>query len=193
MNKSPTFYSEDNKGNKLRRLIVLSDLWGKSKSDWFAQYETILKSQYEIIFYDCRELAEIHLSDLTEDQIHQQFTNGGIEKAVKALIENEKETVDVLGFSIGGLIGWKTIFEGLKVENLFALSATRLRYEKQHPNCKINLFYAENDQYKPDEEWFTELEIEMNIYKNQEHYFYSNKEIVMEVTKVIIDQTKLKR
>lgn len=193
MQNSPLVSCDDQKIIKKRKLIVLSDLWGKSKSDWFAEYETLLKGQFDIVFYDCRELAELDLSYFPEEQIHHQFTNGGIEKAVKSLLEKEQERVDVLGFSIGGLIAWKTVFEGLKVENLFALSSTRLRYEKQHPNCKVNLFYAENDTYKPNEEWFTELQIEMNIYEEQDHYFYSDKEIVIEVCKIIIDQANPKR
>jgi hypothetical protein len=177
----------------MKRLIVLSDLWGKSKSDWFIQYETILKSHFEIVFYDCCKMAEIDLSDFSEDKIHHQFTNGGIERAVKALVENEKGNVEVLGFSIGGLIAWKAALEGLKVGSLFALSSTRLRYETKHPKCAINLFYAENDKYKPTEDWFKKQNLKMNIYKEQEHYFYSSKEIAIEVSKKIIEQTKPNR
>ena len=174
----------------MKRLIVLSDLWGKSKSDWFVQYETILKSEFEVVFYDCCKLGEINLSDFSEDKIHQQFTNGGIERAVKTLLENEKGNVDVLGFSVGGLIAWKAALEGLKLMNLFALSSTRLRYENKQPTCEINLFYAEKDKYKPSEEWFRKLNIEITIYKEQDHYFYSNKEIASEVSMKIIEITK---
>jgi pimeloyl-ACP methyl ester carboxylesterase len=177
----------------MKRLIVLSDLWGKSKSDWFVQYETILKSEFEVVFYDCCTLGEIDLSDFSEDKIHQQFTNGGIERAVKTLLENEKENIDVLGFSVGGLIAWKAALEGLKVRSLFALSSTRLRYEEKQPKCAINLFYAEKDKYKPSEEWFRKLNLEMNIYKEQEHSFYCNKEIASEVSKKIIEITKPNR
>lgn len=177
----------------MKRLIVLSDLWGKSKSDWFVQYETILKSEFEIVFYDCCKLGEIDLSEFSEDKIHQQFTNGGIERAVKTLLESEKGNVYVLGFSVGGLIAWKAALEGLKIMNLFALSSTRLRYEDKQPNCEINLFYAEKDKYKPSEEWFKKLNLEINIYKEQEHYFYSYIEIASEVSKKIIELTKPNR
>lgn len=50
-----------------------------------------LKSHFEIVFYDCHKLAEIDLSDLSQEKIHQQFTNAGIERAVNALLDNEKK------------------------------------------------------------------------------------------------------
>jgi dienelactone hydrolase len=98
-------------------------------------------------------------------KIHEQFTNAGIERAVKALLDNEKKNVGVLGFSVGGLIDWKAALERLQVGSLFALSSTRKRHEEKQPTCAINLFYAENDRYKPTEEWFRKLNIEMNIWK----------------------------
>ena len=73
----------------MKRLIVLSDLWGKSKSDWFVRYETILKNEFEIVFYDSCELGDIDLSDSSEDRIHQQFAHEGIERAVNKLLENK--------------------------------------------------------------------------------------------------------
>lgn len=172
----------------MKRLIVLTDLWGKSKSDWFVQYEAILKSHFDIVYYDCCNLAAIDMSNPTEDKIHQQFTNGGIERAVKTLLEIEKKNVDVLGFSIGGLIAWKAALEGLKVRSLFALSSTRLRYEENPPKCAINLYYAENDKYIPTTDWFKKLNIDVNIFQNQDHYFYSKEEISIEVCKKILNK-----
>lgn len=174
----------------MNKLIVLSDLWGKRRSDWINQYVAILENHFEVIFYDCCELAEIDLSDYSEDKIHKEFTNGGIERAVKAILDKEKGNINVLGFSIGGLIAWKAILDGLKAESLTAISSTRLRYEDKRPECKINLFYAENDEYKPIDDWFKKLNLEMNIYKEEEHEFYSNKEIAIEICSKIISITK---
>ncbi|ASS49496.1 MAG: hypothetical protein A3D31_02735 [Candidatus Fluviicola riflensis] len=172
----------------MKKLIILSDLWGKRKSDWMNDYVTILENHFEVEFYDCCELAEIDLSDYTEDKIHRQFTNGGIDRAVKALLDKEKDTINVLGFSIGGLIAWKAILGGLKAESLTAISSTRLRYEDKRPECTINLFYAENDLYKPLEDWFHTLNIEMNLYKEKEHDFYTKKEIAIEVSNILVQE-----
>ena len=159
----------------MNKLIILSDLWGKRKSDWINQYVTILENHFEVIFYDCCELAEIDLSDYSEDKIHQEFTNGGIERAVKAILDKEKGNINVVGFSIGGLIAWKATLGGLKAKSLTTISSTRLRYEDKRPECEINLFYAENDEYKPIDDWFKKLNLEMNIYKEEKHEFYSKK------------------
>ncbi len=174
----------------MKRLIVLSDLWGKGKSNWFVEYEKILKKHFDICFYDCCELAEIDLYDLSEEKIHFQFINGGIERAVKALLDKEKGKIDLLGFSIGGLIAWKATVDGLKVGHLSAISATRLRFEEKKPKCSINLFYGENDKYKPSEEWFRKFNIEMNIYEKQKHCFYNDKKTAIDVSKKIIEQSE---
>lgn len=173
----------------MNKLLILSDLWGERKSNWLNQYITILENHFEIVFYDSCELAGIDLSDFSEDKIHKQFINGGIESAINSLLKKEKGEVDVLGFSIGGLIAWKAALEGLKVRNLFALSSTRLRYEEKCPHCAVKLFYAEKDEYKPSEEWFRKLNLEMNVWKEQEHYFYGKQEIAIKVSQKIIEQT----
>lgn len=172
----------------MKKLIILSDLWGKKKSNWVNDYVTILENHFEVVFYDCCELAEIDLSEYSENKIHQQFINGGIETAVNAILNKEKGNMNVLGFSIGGLIAWKSILRGLKADSLTAISSTRLRHENNRPTCTIKLFYAENDLYKPTEDWFHNLNIEMNIYKEEEHDFYTKKEIAIEVSNIIVKQ-----
>lgn len=156
------------------------------------QYLSVLEGHFEIEFYDCCELAAIDLTVYTEDSIHQQFTNGGIERAADALLEHESGKVIVLGFSVGGLIAWKAALGGLQVERLFALSSTRLRYEEKRPMCATHLYYAENDKFRPTEEWFRKLNLEMNLYSGQEHYFYSNEAIAMDVGRKIIELSTAK-
>ena len=174
----------------MKKLIILSDLWGKRESDWINHYVTILENHFEVTFYDCCEMAEIDLSEYSEDKIHQQFTNGGIERAVKAILDKEKGNINVLGFSIGGFIAWKAILDGLKAESLTAISSTRLRYEDKRPECVINLFYAEKDAYKPIDDWFSKLNLEMNIYKDEQHEFYRNEKIAADISNIIIYQIK---
>jgi hypothetical protein len=138
----------------MNRLIILSDIFGNIESDWYKYYQSILKEHFEVEIYDCCKLAEINLKDLTEEQIHNQFINGGIEKAVYNLLKKEKELVNILGFSIGGTIAWKAACKSLHVKNFTTVSSTRLRFENTKPSCKIKLFFAENDIYIPNNEWF---------------------------------------
>jgi hypothetical protein len=48
------------------RLIILSDLWGKEKSEWVKGYIEILESEFDIKFYDCCELGEVDKGDYSE-------------------------------------------------------------------------------------------------------------------------------
>jgi hypothetical protein len=158
------------------RLLILSDLWGKEKSDWVLDYVELLKNKFEIQYYDCCELGEIDKTNYTEENLHNQFVNGGIEKAVENLLKIEKNQIDVFAFSIGGTIAWKASMKGLNVRNLFAVSSTRLRHENEIPNGAIKLYYGENDCNKPSNDWFEKHSIDFEIIKNKEHDFYTDKE-----------------
>lgn len=158
------------------RLIILSDLWGKEKSDWVLDYIELLKDKFEIQYYDCCELGEIDKTNYTEENLHSQFVNGGIENAVENLLKTEKYQIDILAFSIGGIIAWKSALKGLNVRSLFAVSSTRLRYEDKIPNGAIRLYYGENDSNKPNDNWFEKHSLDYEIIENKEHNFYTEKE-----------------
>ncbi|MGQ7945502.1 alpha/beta hydrolase [Flavobacterium sp. WC2509] len=160
---------------KKPRLIILSDLWGKEKSGWVSDYE-LLKDKFEIQYYDCCELGEIDKTNYSEENLHNQFINSGIEKAVENLLKKEKNPIYILAFSIGGTIAWKATLKGLKVRSLFAVSSTRLRFENEVPNCEIKLYFGENDNNAPNENWFENYSINFEILKNKEHHFYTEKE-----------------
>lgn len=171
----------------MKKLILLSDLWGKEKPNWIFQYIAILEKHFDVKYYDCCELGGISKNELFEEYLHNQFVNGGIDTAVNQLLKNEKETYAVLGFSIGGTIAWKACLSGLKSEYLFAVSATRLRYETEKPLAKTVLFYGEKDTFIPDEKWFQQMEIKENIYLNEGHELYLKKEIAEDVCKRTIE------
>jgi pimeloyl-ACP methyl ester carboxylesterase len=168
------------------RLIILSDLWGKEKSDWVSAYVELLKDKFEIQYYDCCELGGIDKTNYNEENLHSQFVNGGIEKAVENLLKTEKNQIDVLAFSIGGTIAWKAALKGLNVRSFFAVSSTRLRYEDEIPNGVIKLYYGENDNNKPSENWFEKLSIDFEIIKNKEHSFYIEKDFIVFICSEIL-------
>ena len=177
----------------MEKLIILSDLWGSLKSDWLTHYTEILKKHFEIEFYDCRELGEIDLKECAEEKIHQQFMNGGIDRAIKYLLKKEADNINVLGFSIGGYIAWKSALEGVKAKKIIAISSTRLRYENEKPQCEIDLFYGENDKFKPENDWYSRLELKEKIFYNEEHDFYRNKENAINICDEIIRKRKPNR
>ncbi|MBF4471457.1 alpha/beta hydrolase [Flavobacterium sp. HJJ] len=163
------------------RLIILSDLWGKEKSNWVSFYTELLEEKFVIQYYDCCELAEIDKTEYFEENLHNQFINGGIEKAVANLLKAENNEIDILAFSIGGGIAWKAVLKGLNIRSFFAVSSTRLRYENETPKGRIKLYYGENDTNKPNNDWFQKHSIAFEIIKNKEHNFYTDKDFAIEI------------
>ncbi len=143
-----------------KKLIILSDLWGSKDVGWVYHYVLILKDRYEIIFYDVRDLANVDTSSEDQEAIHNEFVNGGIDRAVERLRLEEIFNISFLiGFSIGGTIGWKYALQTGFVLTLLCVSSTRLRYEKVKPKCTIDLYFGNKDIYAPENNWFEELEI----------------------------------
>lgn len=161
-----------------KEIIIVTDIWGMRNADWIDQYALTLQRNYKVSILDSHKLGLIDASNLSEKVIHEQFVNGGIDKAVEQLIDQRPAVFAVIGFSIGGLIAWKACLQGLKVETLIALSSTRLRYEKEKPNCNLFLIYGQEDKFKPDENWFEVLNINHDIIMDQGHEVYKNSEIV---------------
>ncbi len=172
------------------RLILLSDLWGIEKAEWIFYYANILAQHFDLKFYDSCDLANIDKSDYLEEKLHHQFINGGVTKAVENLLQQETENLNILGFSIGGYIGWKACLAGINAQHLFAISSTRLRFETEKPPINCTLFYGENDAYKPDKSWFDKLNIKQNCYPNHGHDLYKNQTIAESICKQIIEQIK---
>jgi len=58
---------------------------------------------------------------------------------------------------------------------MYAISATRLRYELNKPTSDINLIYGEEDLFKPSIEWFEEMNLSYRIIEGVGDEVYSNK------------------
>ncbi|MEH0158505.1 hypothetical protein V6R21_30915 [Limibacter armeniacum] len=158
----------------MQRLIILSDLWGKEKAEWTQLYTSVLDNTFDIQYYDCCELGNVNKADYTEASLHQQFVNGGVEKAVQSLLAKETGPTYVLAFSIGGTIAWKAALLGLNILSLFAVSATRLRYEKDSPPTNINLYYGDEDPYKPEQAWSNQFQLAFELISFHNHSLYKD-------------------
>ncbi len=171
-----------------QRLILISDIWGKKNSEWINFYIDILGQHFEVVFYDSCDLGNIDKSEHLEEKLHQKFINGGVEKAVERILQLEKEQINILGFSIGGYIAWKACLLGLNAKNLFAISSTRLRYEIYKPETNVQLFYGENDSFKPDQNWFKKIGLGENIVLNESHGLYKEKQFAQKICNLILNQ-----
>ena len=150
------------------------------------QYLDILSSKYSITCYSSKELADINSNETNQEIIHQQFINGGIEKAVSNLIKKESGFVNILAFSIGGTIAWKANLSGLKTKDFWAVSSTRLRYETKKTNCMTHLIFGEKDLYKPDINWFNLLKLEPQTIPNKGHELYTDSNCIRLICKQIL-------
>lgn len=168
------------------RLLILSDLFGGKNPEWLKLYTEILQSKFDIQYYDVCELANISLERIIESDLHNQFINRGIEKAVESLLQLEKEKIVVLAFSIGGTIAWKAALKGLEVSHLIAVSSTRLRFETEIPNCKIKLYFGDKDLNAPNLKWFTNLKVSSHFFENQDHQLYLERKNVFLICNIFL-------
>lgn len=175
------------KSSHKKRLLILSDLWGKNKSSWLSYYTAILDPYFDIQYYDCCELGAIDTSIDTQEALHQQFLNGGIPKAVAKLITLETSPVHILAFSIGGTIAWQFGLKSALIQSLYCVSSTRLRYEIKKPKGTITLYYGSNDLYTPTKEWVKTLNIPTHFIKDKDHQMYTEEAIASLVSKAIIE------
>lgn len=164
------------------RLIILSDLWGLHDSFWVKDYVTILKQNFDVKVYDSCALAELNITERSESKIHEQFVDKGIEIASRNLIKTENEKISVLGFSVGGTIAWSAALKELKIDTLYAISSTRLRYETKKPDCKIELYFGKEDQYRPNEDWLKHMRLNQKLIFNKSHTMYTDSEIIKKIS-----------
>ena len=169
------------------QLLILSDLWGTQKATYLTQYTTLLQSKFDIQFLDCCQLGQVDTGNYSQESLHQQFVNGGIEKAVENLLKNYPQEVNILAFSIGGTIAWKANLAGLKVRNFYAVSATRLRYETEKPNSQIALIYGGLDAYRPQQDWFDDLSIlEYMVLQKEGHELYQKRTVIQQICEILL-------
>lgn len=167
-------------------IVFLSDLWGKEDIVWFDNYKNKLSNQFTIKFLDCQEIGGINSVTSTEQEIHQQFVEFGIENAVKYLLKNIYKPTVIVGFSVGGTIGWKAIKRGLKAKHFYGVSATRLRKEQENLDCPTILFYGEDDSYRPNKSWQNKMKLQPLTFSNQGHDFYKKANYAAKVCEYIL-------
>ena len=170
------------------RLIILSDLFGLQKSAWKKHYIDSLKPHFDIQYYDCCELGNIDKYDFTEKTLHEQYLNSGVSLAVEKILKLEKNKVNILAFSIGGVIAWKAALQGLKIDHLFAISSTRLRHETNKPKGDIHLYFGENDYFVPEPTWFERMEIDSELFPFKDHNMYRESDFARTICKKIISK-----
>lgn len=163
------------------RLLIISDLWGDINSDWLSHIRSVNASKFEMVYFDARKLAAIDLDLRSQEEIHRQFTDDAIEKAVHKLISFNGIYDFGIGCSIGGTILWKAAEKGLNVNRITTLSATKLRHISTKPTCAISVYYGTEDPFRADEIWAKLLGIENYYLLSGDHHIYRDENTIKEV------------
>ena len=173
-----------------KEIVIISDLWGKQKSEWLSHFIHYLHPNFYLKFYDACKLGGIQTAPYSKENLHSQFVEFGIEKAVDNLLRIEGQPKIYIGCSVGGLIAWKAALKGLRLEKLIAISSTRLRKEKIIPECSLQLYFGKDDLHQPSSEWYKTLGINNQIILPGGHDIYHDKNAIKEICHKLLTLTK---
>jgi len=171
----------------MRRLFILSDLYGFHECKWIEKYEHRLSSHFEVILIDSTEIAQIDSSSQDQDIIHRQFLECGIVTAVKYLIETIHKGDFILGFSFGGYLAYKALSIEISATYLIAVSSTRIRKETSAPACETHIIFGGLDLYTPSSTWFDQVNIKPTIMENNSHTLYQSDSMIDKICQDLID------
>ncbi len=73
------------------------------------------------------------------------------------------------------------------MKSLYAISATRVRYETIRPSGKVELMYGDRDENRPSGEWAKKLGCEMELIEDFGHTLYSDEKIIRKVCQDLLD------
>lgn len=157
-------------------------MWGAKKGLWITSYLGYLQQYFDITFYDSQQLANLKLVVNSEENLHRAFVEGGIETAVAHLLQKEKEPAHYLCFSMGGAIAWKAGLLGLPMKSLYTVSSTRVRSEKNRPDCPIQMLFGDGDVYRPKADWYKKMGLTPELVPGFGHTMYTDDKIIQKVS-----------
>jgi len=169
-----------------KEVIIISDMWGAGKSTWLKNFQHALLADYKIKFYDACRLGQIDISQYEEENLHKQFIDSGIENGINNLIRIEKEPKIYITCSIGGIMAWKAAMAGLPIDQLIAISPTRLRMETDIPDCDFQLYFGKDDPHTPDLIWLEAFAKNRYQLMDGDHQIYGDNDVVEKILSTLI-------
>lgn len=171
----------------VERLVILSDIWGSKKGLWITTYLGYLQQHFDIVFYDCQQLANIDLAVETEENLREAFQHGGTETAIAHLLNKEGQgNAHFLTFGIGGHITWKAGLRGLKIKSLYAVSSPAMSLEEQRLDCRTTLLYGGNDNGAPGAAWELSMGVVLEKVPLFGHELYSDDKIIQKICQELL-------
>ena len=105
------------------RLAIVSDLWGFNNDSYINLYIEELYNYFDVDLIDAQVLGDVNRNQ-DKQLIHKQFMSSGIDLAASRLAKAHIHFDILLGFNIGGTIGWEAIQLGAKIDSLITVSIT---------------------------------------------------------------------
>jgi pimeloyl-ACP methyl ester carboxylesterase len=163
-------------------------MWGAKKGLWITSYLGYLQQYFDIVFYDCQQLASIDLAVETEENVREAFQQGGTETAIAHLLNKEgQDSAHFLAFGIGGFLAWKAGLQGLKMKSLYAVSSPGMSLETQKLDCRTTLLYGGNDSAAPGEAWELSMGgVALEKVPHFGHELYSDDKIIQKICQELL-------
>lgn len=175
-----------------QKLVVISDKWGAKKGLWIASYFGYLQQYYDIVFHDCQQLGSVDVSIFSEENIDNDFNEGGIERAVSNLISKETGPAHYLAFGTGATVVYKALLQGLPAKSVTAISASGIENENQMLPSDVQLIYGECDKAKPGLKWAKSVGANLRIVPNFGHTLYSDEKIISKISLELLERVTKK-
>lgn len=168
------------------RIAIISDLWGFNNDPYVNVYIEKLYNHFDVDLIDAQILSDVRPS-YHEHEIHTQFVETGIQLAADRLAKSDIHFDLLIGFSVGGTIGWNAIKSGANIDSLLAISATRIRNEVVPLAKPTEIYFGELEEHGPSNSWFKSMNISPTIIKNKGHQIYKDEVFISEVCDHLID------
>ncbi len=168
------------------RLVILSDMWGSKRGLWITSYLGYLQQYFDIVFYDCQQLANVDVTINTAEFIHNEFENGGVEIAAKHLLRRETISSHYLAFGIGGTIAYKAALQGLPAKSLYAISSSGIISEKKYLSCPVKMIFGQYDENRPSNEWTEKMGLKMEVVSSFGHELYTDEKIIKKICQELL-------
>ena len=162
------------------RIAIISDLWGFNNDPYVNIYIEKLYNHFDVDLIDAQLLGDIRPS-LDEPEIHTQFVESGIQLAADRLVKADIHFDLLIGFSVGGTIGWKAIADGAKIDSLITISATRIRKEIIPLTKPVEIYFGELEEHGPSKDWFDSKGLTSKIIKKKGHQIYKDEDFISEI------------
>lgn len=175
------------------RLIILSDLWGPRKGLWITSYLGYLQQYFDITYYDTSQLADLETAHPTSQALLADFSDGGLERAVRNLLSKEKKPGHYLAFCAGGTVVWHALKRGLPARSLYAVSPLHLHRESQGPGCPVKTLYGEYMENKPSRNWADLTETSMEVIPKFGREMYSDEKVIQKICQELLEETLKKQ